>query len=569
MSDAPSISFSSFTSKGVKSINQDFCDTYYNPNDFTNKGAIFAVADGISSSSVSQEASQICVLSFIEDYLATPIFWSVEKSANRVLRSINSWLHAKTLRSDHRFNMDKGYVSTFSAVIILQNRLHLFHVGDSVLFKINSSGVECLSTSHRLYISNEQSYLARAMGMDSDILIDYVEIPLEKDDYFVLATDGVADYLTDDYLMQRMQTCDIEKMASQIVADALAQGSSDNLTAIAIHIASLPTLEKPQLHQQLLAKPFIEITEQMSTIDTLNIKRTLHQGTRSSLYLVEDCNKQLYTLKTPALALQQNSDYLEQFAAEEWITRKLHSKHLLKAAPIEMKKEYFYTLFEYIDAKTLTQWLHDNPHPNLSTVRTIATQIAMGLTTMHKNEMIHQDLRLENILIDETLSVKIIDFGSTYLLGVDELNSHFDEEMPGTPLFLAPEYFLGELGTKASDIFSVGIIIYQLLSQFESPYGNGVARAKSKKAQKKLFYQSLLHHHPKLPRYVDEAVKKAVAIDPNERYQEMSEFIYDLTHPNSVLMLQLKQPLVQRHPQLFWKTVSFLLSVLLLLSLLR
>ncbi len=108
----------------------------------------------------------------------------------------------------------------------------------------------------------------------------------------------------------------------------------------------------------------------------------------------------------------------------------------------------------------------DNPRPDLETVRGIVEQIARACSAFHRLEMLHQDLRPQNIMIDTTGTVKIIDFGSTRVTGVVEAvrRSSTHNDILGTAQYAAPEYFLGEGGSPRSDLFSLGVIAYQMLT---------------------------------------------------------------------------------------------------------
>ena len=122
----------------------------------------------------------------------------------------------------------------------------------------------------------------------------------------------------------------------------------------------------------------------------------------------------------------------------------------------------------------------DNPKPSLETVRDIVEQIAKGLRAFHRKEMLHQDLRPDNIMIDETGTVKIIDFGSTRITGVAEAApSGISNDILGTLQYTAPEYFLGEAATSRSDLFSLGVITYQMLTG-RLPYGGQIAKARTR-----------------------------------------------------------------------------------------
>ena len=123
--------------------------------------------------------------------------------------------------------------------------------------------------------------------------------------------------------------------------------------------------------------------------------------------------------------------------------------------------------------------------------------------------------------------------------------------------YSAPEYFLGEVGTYRSDLFSLGVVVYQMLSG-KLPYGLNVAKANSKSAQKKLKYKSLYTQNSDIPVWIDDALRKAVHPDPFKRYSELSEFTYDLRHPNPKYLKKVQPPLLERNPIAFWQIIAFI-----------
>ena len=224
---------------------------------------------------------------------------------------------------------------------------------------------------------------------------------------------------------------------------------------------------------------------------------------------------------------------------------------------------------EYIEGQTLSQWMLDHPVPDIEIVRDIVEQIAKGLRAFHRLQMLHQDLRPDNIMIDRTGTVKLIDFGAVRVEGIMEMNSPLQRfEVLGTTQFAAPEYFIGEPGTTRSDLFSLGVLAYQMLSG-QLPYGTEVAKAHNKVAQRKLSYHSLLNGQRRIPYWVDDTIKKAVHPEPLRRYQQLSEFLYDLRHPNPKFIYQSRPPLLERNPVVFWKGLSLVLIVINLMMLIQ
>jgi serine/threonine protein kinase len=175
-------------------------------------------------------------------------------------------------------------------------------------------------------------------------------------------------------------------------------------------------------------------------------------------------------------------------------------------------------------------------------------------------EMLHQDLRPDNIIIDQTRTVKIIDFGSTKVAGVAEASPPTDQhDMLGTVQYTAPEYLLGEGGSPRSDMFSLGVITYQMLTG-KLPYGADAARARTKSQVRKLRYNSALDEDREIPVWIDGALRKAVHPDPYKRYESLSEYVFDLRQPNPSYLNPSVTPLIERNPLLFWKCTTAILA---------
>jgi len=565
------VSISQYSHKGRKEINQDFHDVRI-PKEpqLSNKGIAIAIADGISSSDVSQIASKVCVTSFLMDYFSTPETWSVKKSAQRVLASINSWLYSQSKQGKYHYDQDRGYVCTFSGMIIRSRTAHIFYAGDTRIYRLRDNKLEQLSEDHRLWVSSEKSYLSRALGMDSQVTTEYDSFQVEENDIFILMTDGVYECVSSDFIIYTLQNNENNfGYVAKIISDkAYDQGSKDNLTIQLIRINALADKNIDETHKELRDKPLPPILEARMEFDGYTIIRELSASSRSHVYLgLDQQTGDSVVIKTPSIDLQDDKAYLERFMMEEWIAIRINSPYVAKSYLQTRKRNFLYTITEYIEGQTLRQWMIDNPKPSLEIVREIAEQIARGLLAFHRQEMIHQDLRPENILIDTTGTVKIIDFGSTRVEGIMDINTSIQQEnLLGTALYSAPEYFLGKTGTTKSDLFSLGVIVYQMLSS-QLPYGVQVARCTSKSAQKKLKYKSLDTDESTLPLWVDETLRKALEVDPYNRYDELSEFIYDLRHPNESFINKQRAPLVERHPVIIWKSISFILAVIIIVLL--
>jgi serine/threonine protein phosphatase PrpC/predicted Ser/Thr protein kinase/ribosomal protein L39E len=572
-SDQLTISIGQCSDKGRKEINQDFHGVSIPEEPYlSSKGIAIALADGISSSEVSQIASEAAVSGFLEDYFCTSETWSVKKSAQCVLMATNSWLHSQTRQSQHRYDKDKGYVCTLSAMVIKSTTAHIFHVGDTRIYRLRGEALEQLTEDHRFWVSQDKSYLSRALGMGAQLEIDYQDLQVEPGDVFLFATDGVYEYAESHFIVNTINACsdDLDQAAKAMVAEALRRGSTDNLTAQVIRVDTLPDQNAGEIYQQLTELPFPPVLDARMRFDGYKIVREVHVSSRSHVYLAvdEETGAQLI-LKTPSIDMRADAAYLERFLMEEWIARRINNAHVLKPCLQTRKRNYLYLVTEYVEGQTLTQWMIDHPEPDMEIVRGLTEQIAKGLYAFHKLEMLHQDLRPDNIMIDKTGTVKIIDFGSARVAGILEMTPFAERNnLLGTAQYTAPEYFLGEAGTARSDLFSLGVMTYQMLTG-KLPYGAEVARSRTRSAQNKLKYVSALNDDREIPVWVDEVLRKAVHPNPYKRYDELSEFIFDLRHPNKAFLNKTRPPLLERNPVAFWQGVSLILTVIIAVLLSR
>jgi serine/threonine protein phosphatase PrpC len=566
------ISVGQFSDKGAKETNQDFHGVLIPDEPLLSlKGIAIVLADGISSSSVSRVAAESAVKGFLTDYYCTSESWSVRTSAQRVLEATNSWLHSQTRRSQYSYDKDRGYVCTLSAMVIKSTTGHIFHVGDSRIYRLSGNSLEQLTNDHRVVVSSQQSYLGRALGVNSQIEIDHLTFKVEKGDTFILVTDGIYEHVADRLMAKAVRdgADDLDHAAKAIVELAFAQGSTDNLTVQIVRVEEVPDGDAGEVFGQPHELPLAPLLEARAVFDGYRIVRELHGSSRSHIYLAVDIDTEaVVTIKIPSIDLRDDPAYLKRFMMEEWVARRIDSPHVLKPCLPQRKRNFLYVVTEFIDGQTLAQWMIDNPKPSLETVRGIVEQIARGLRAFHRKEMLHQDIRPANIMIDTTGTVRIIDFGSTMVAGVVEASPSSDrDDILGTQQYTAPEYFLGEPASSRSDLFSLGVVTYQMLTG-KLPYGPRMAQARTRSQFSRLVYRPASHGDREVPQWIDGTLEKAVHPNPYKRYDSLSEFLFDLRHPNANYLSTSSTPLIERNPLLFWKctTIVLALAVILLLA---
>jgi serine/threonine protein kinase len=357
-----------------------------------------------------------------------------------------------------------------------------------------------------------------------------------------------------------------ETGVSALLRRAAANRSDDNLSAQIVYVDALPDGNDNEFFRKLTELPFPPPLQPGMVLDGYKILREIHASKRTQIYLALDSRTdQRVILKTPSVNYDDDASYIDQFLHEEWAGRRINSVHTLKILEPQERRQCLYYVTEYIEGQTLRQWMRDHSEPSLKEVRAIVEQVAQGLRAMHRMEMIHQDLKPENIMIDNHGLVKIIDFGSTKIAGIQEIISPLvRDNILGTRNYTAPEYLKNYAGSNRSDIFSLGVIAYEMLCG-QLPYDKEL----STRNLNKMRYQSVIRAGAAVPDWVDAALRKAVALNPERRYNLLSELVHDLSHPNPEFSREHRAPLIERNPLAFWRAVALFFMLTTLVALLK
>lgn len=558
-----SIEFAS--NQGVKPDNEDFVGASIPEGaQLLLKGVAAAIADGMSGSDAGKQASHCCVLSFLSDYYSAPDSWSVKQAGQKILSATNSWLYSQ---GQLRYGSAKGMVSTLSILVLKSATAHIFHIGDSRIYRLRNGNLEQITRDHRVWLSQDKNYLNRAMGIEPRLEVDYKSLPLTRGDLFLLTTDGLHDFIEEKQLKSLLQaTADLSEIADNLIRAGIRNHSDDNLSCQLVRIEDLPEAKKDEILRLHANLPFPPLLNPGMVLDGYRIEGELHASKRTQVYKAYDThNQRMVIIKAPSVLYDDDTHYIEHFLHEEWAGKRINHDNVLRVLSTDRKKSYIYYVTEFLSGPTLREWMLQNPKADINTCRNIAKQIAKGLRAFHRMEMLHQDLKPENLMFDEHGNVKIIDFGSVKIAGISEippLSSAVEENVLGTFNYTAPEYHLGQRGSTQSDLFSLGVILYEMLNT-SLPFGQALSEKLNVHSLAKLTYIPSFHCNALVPIWIDGALKKATAINPQSRYEELSEFLYDLSEPNLQFMRdQSARPLLERNPLLFWKSVT----VLLLLS---
>lgn len=566
------LSVGQLSSAGIKPVNEDAIGIRIPEGDLlTTKGAVAVIADGVSAAEAGRESSEASVSNFLSDYFSTPESWSVKKSAQQVLTALNRWLYGQGQGyADSR----RGYVTTFSAIIIKSHTVHILHAGDSRVYRLRAGELEQLSRDHSAVISENRTYLTRALGMDVKLDVDYRQLPVEEGDVYLLSTDGLHDVLPQAELKARMLTLgsDLEVACDEFCQRALEQGSTDNISCQLLRIEALPPLAMDEVVGRMTQLSFPPFLEAGMKLDGYRVKRELHASNRSQVYLVEDeASGKLYCMKTPSVNFDDDPAYIERFVMESWIGSRISSPYVVKVYEAVRNRSCLYYLTEYVDGMSLTQWMRENPKPPIEEVVYLVDQIAKGLRAFHRRETLHSDIKPDNVMIDSQGRVKIIDFGACHVAGIAEIATPFQRDIAlGTASYSAPEYSLGKLPNYRADLFSLAVICYEMLTG-ALPFEGKLENCKSQGDFLNTRYIPSYQLNPLVPVWIDGALRKGLRFYEERRHQEVSEFVYELQNPNPRYLEHGKRPLMERDPLLFWKVLAggLALSQLIMLYFLK
>ncbi|MBL4608125.1 MAG: bifunctional protein-serine/threonine kinase/phosphatase [Pseudomonadales bacterium] len=557
------------TDAGVKKVNED-CVGLRLPegSTLTFKGIASVVADGVSAAEKGKEAAECAVKGFLSDYYSCPDSWSVKTAGQKVLTSLNRWLYGQ---GQDFANIQKGYVCTFSALIIKSRSAFIFHVGDSRIVRLRGNTLEPLTTDHAVQVNATTCYLTRALGMDLNVDIDYRHLDVEEGDVFFLSTDGVHDFISNQNITEALHRYRSGErgVCDEMIQLALANNSLDNLSCQILHVERLPEAGDVQAYKKLTELPFPPPLEVGQKLDSYLVEKQIHASNRSQLYLVkdlEDENHRRLVMKTPSVNFEDDLAYIERFVLESWVAQRIDNPHVLKLANINRPRHFLYGVLEYIEGPTLEKWIEENNNADISVVVDIAEQIMRGLRAFHRRDTLHQDLKPGNIILEGGKKAVVVDFGSCFAAGIDEISSPIRrDKILGTASYSAPEHHTLQRPDVRSDLFSLGVIVYEMLTGHR-PYGEKYDSCVQLRDFHKLSYRPAYHFNPLVPVWMDAAIQKAVNLNPTMRYEDVSEFIHDLKRPNSAFDSFNKTPLLERNPLLFWKITSLSLALLLVLT---
>ncbi len=520
------------------------------------KGCLFVVADGVSNSADGQLAALSTVRAVTTDYYATPETWTVPAALDAVISAQNQWLMGEAQVSQPAHG---PLMTTLAALVLRGRRAVVAHVGDTRVYRLRDRMLSCLTRDHTWAQPGLTHVLKRALGLDTQVVPDYADEPLEAGDRFLIASDGVWTVLPETRLASLLTDLpDPQAAADALVRNAQQMGSVDNATALVVDVQHVP---ERTLVDELDDARTLQLPPRLAAgqlFEGWRVDGVLVETRNSLVYRVTGADGSPAILKTLALAAEDDARARRALLVEEWLMKRVAAHYFAEVLPVP-ERAHLYFVQRWYAGETLAERIRSGRPVSAPEAVGIGIRLVRALGVLHQRNILHRDVKPENVHLGADGRLRLLDFGVAHCPG---LTDEAAGEVPGTPSYLAPELFNGTPASVASDLYAAGVTLYHALTR-RYPYGE------IEPFQRPNFGQPVpaSRYRPDLPLWLDTVLYRAVNKEPAQRFETAEEFGVALEKGETQPLAPRHVPLMERAPLKVWQTVA-LLSLLMNLVLL-
>ncbi|EJM93558.1 serine/threonine protein phosphatase [Pseudomonas sp. GM74] len=515
------------------------------------KGYLFAIADGVSQCVDGGLAARSTLQALALDYYATPETWSVAQALDRLLLAQNRWLQAN--------GGGQPLLTTLSALVLRGRRFTLAHVGDCRVYRWHADQLQRISEDHVWDQPGMQHVLKRALGLDQHLVLDFLDGELRPDESFILLSDGVWAVLGDTAIAAILRDQpDLHSAAQTLVNAAHLAGSQDNASALLVRVDALGEASIGDALMHLQQWPLPPALKPGQAFEGWQVEGIVAQSQQSLLYRVRDSQQQPWLLKTLPGRLHDDHQAGQALLSEEWFLKRVAGRHFPEVHAASQRQHLYYVMREYSGATLAQRHEQSGPLP-LPQWQDIAERLLRAVGLLHRRQILHRDIKPENLLLGDDGELRLLDFGLAYCPG---LSQDLPWALPGTPSYIAPEAFRGEVPTPRQDLYAVGVTLYFLLTG-HYPYGEIEAFQRPRFG----LPVNASRYRPDLPDWISHSLERAVAVAPDQRFETAEEWLLLMEQGERRSLSVRPKPLLEREPLKVWRTlalVSLLLNLVLL-----
>ncbi|MVW86287.1 bifunctional protein-serine/threonine kinase/phosphatase [Pseudomonas sp. PB101] len=515
------------------------------------KGYLFAIADGVSQCADGGLAARSTLQALALDYYATPETWSAAQALDRLLLAQNRWLQAN--------GGGQPLLTTLSALVLRGRRFTLAHVGDCRVYRWHADRLQRISEDHVWDQPGMQHVLKRALGLDQHLVLDFLDGELRLDESFVLLSDGVWAVLGDTAIAAILRDQpDLHSAAQTLVNAAHLAGSQDNASALLVRVDALGEASIGDALMHLQQWPLPPALKPGQAFEGWQVEGIVAQSQQSLLYRVRDHQQRAWLLKTLPGRLHDDPQAGQALLSEEWFLKRVAGRHFPEVHAASQRQHLYYVMREYSGTTLARRHEQSGPLP-LPQWQDIAERLLRAVGLLHRRQILHRDIKPENLLLGDDGELRLLDFGLAYCPG---LSQDLPWALPGTPSYIAPEAFRGDVPTPRQDLYAVGVTLYFLLTG-HYPYGEIEAFQRPRFG----LPVSASRYRPDLPDWIAHHLERAVAAAPEQRFETAEEWLLLIEQGERRSLNVRPKPLLEREPLKVWRTLA-LISLLANLALL-
>jgi serine/threonine protein phosphatase PrpC len=558
----PRVSIGTHSAQGPRPRNEDFVGAVLGSQVAAERRDVAAaIADGIGSARGGRVAAETVVRGFLDGFWDVPETMEVQRAGARILDSLNGWINAQGRQDANLVGMG----CTFTALVLRGRLAHLLHVGDTRAYRWSNDRLVRLTSDHVRDDRGRSPVLTRAVGIEAELRLDYTSHAVALHDRFLLCSDGVHGSLVDEAIADILKVRSAPDDTARALTDAaLEAGSTDNCTALVLDVVALPTARSADVGTHIRRLPLIPVPQVGDTVDGFVLNVLVSDGRYSRIFgAVDDVDGGPVVLKFPKPQVAAVETYHAAFVREAWVGTRVTSPwvaHVIELPP--GRQSCLYNVMPLYTGELLESRIARQPAIGLEEGRRIAVRLAHAAAALHRADIIHRDIKPDNVMLEAEGSLKLLDLGVVRLPGLEDVAP---EEIPGTMAYVAPEMFQGEAGNVATDIYALGVTVFRMFTG-TFPYGNVDATSPPRQERPR----DLATLRPDLPAWVQAVLARAIMLDPAERFRDMTDFAHEFEAGPAYAPPPVRRPLTlyERSPVRFWQGVSALLAIALAASLL-